>query len=365
MIAYNPIPGRIIDLIYAQMLRYDYSGCLRMANEQNLFVEDRHRIVRQGLLEIQPSLHSAISVLFTIYRGDSCFNRLLGSSKALFRFKSVQAFLDWILRVEPTDFLGRVLRIFDRRSAPLAEYQNRLRNNSMLLSLIRSFELEEKHQFYLLNLCLDRDRYLKELHQSFTQCVQLLEQLEFWNSGAQSLNTAKNMDEERLYGLLDRPVEEKEAVYYSICMLPDGLMRVFDRPGEREIIIGCNACSPLDESGSDMADLRLIGNALSEQRRLDILSVIRGQELYATEIANELHVSNNTLFYHMNMLCEAKLLTTRTAGRKVFYSIDPQTLKNLSIYFDRLYRRVIKEQRERRPLEEEVIQSAPSGSLEK
>ena len=126
MIAYNPIPGRIIDLIYAQMLRYDYSGCLRMANERNLFVEDRNRIVHQGFLETQLSPHSALSVLFTIYRGDSCMNRLISSSKSLFRFKSVQAFLDWLRRMEPADFFGRVLRVFDRRSAPLAEYQNRL-----------------------------------------------------------------------------------------------------------------------------------------------------------------------------------------------------------------------------------------------
>ena len=45
MITYSPIPGRIIDLIYAQMIRYDYSGCLRAANEQKLFVEDCHSMV--------------------------------------------------------------------------------------------------------------------------------------------------------------------------------------------------------------------------------------------------------------------------------------------------------------------------------
>lgn len=48
----------------------------------------------------------------------------------------------------------------------------------------------------------------------------------------------------------------------------------------------------------------------------------------------------------MNMLCEAKLLTARTSGRKVFYSVDPKTLKKLSIYFDRLYRRIVREQQQ-------------------
>ncbi len=207
---------------------------------------------------------------------------------------------------------------------------------------------------------MDGEHYLRELHQSFLRCAKLLEKLNLWTSGTSSLNTAENMDEKRLFRLLDMPVEGKETIRYSICMLPDGLVRVFDKPEELEIIIGCNACSPLEATNPESPDLQLIGNALSEQRRLDILSVLRGRELYATEIANELHVSNNTLFYHMNMLCEAKLLAARTSGRKVFYSIDTQTLKKLSIYFDRLYRQVVREQQDKAALDSKEPQSDSS-----
>ncbi len=360
MITYDPIPGRIIDLIYAQMIRYDYSGCLRAANEQTLFVEGRHRMVCEGFQQAQMPQEPVLSVLFAVYKGDCCFNRFIQASKGLFHFSSISAFLDWIRRMEPGYFSARVLRILDGRCTPLAEYENRLHDSGKLLSLIRSFELEEKYQFYLLSLCLDGEHYLRELHQSFLQCAKLLEKLNLWTSGTSSLNTAENMDEKRLFRLLDMPVEGKKNIRYSICMLPDGLVRVFDKPEELEIIIGCNACSPLEATNPESPDLQLIGNALSEQRRLDILSVLRGRELYATEIANELHVSNNTLFYHMNMLCEAKLLAARTSGRKVFYSIDTQTLKKLSIYFDRLYRQVAREQQDKAALDSKEPQSDSS-----
>lgn len=346
MITYSPIPGRIIDLIYAQMIRYDYSGCLRAANEQKLFVEDCHSMVHEGFHKSQLPQEQVLSVLFAVHKGDCCFSRFVRASKGLFRFPSISAFLDWIRRMEPTYFLSHVLRIFDHRSLLLTDYENRLRDSCKLLSLIQSFELEEKYQFYLLSLCLDGKHYLQELHHSFVQCARLLEKVELWASASSSLNTAENMDEERLFQLLDIPLEAKETVRYSICTLPDGLVRIFTKSEELEIIIGCNACSPLEQTNPDSPDLQLIGNALSEQRRLDILSVIRGRELYATEIAKELDVSNNTLFYHMNMLCEAKLLTARTSGRKVFYSVDPKTLKKLSIYFDRLYRRIVREQQQ-------------------
>ena len=59
----------------------------------------------------------------------------------------------------------------------------------------------------------------------------------------------------------------------------------------------------------------------------------------------------------MNMLCEAKLLAARTSGRKVFYSIDTQTLKKLSIYFDRLYRQVAREQQDKTALDSKEPQS--------
>lgn len=358
MISYDPIPGKIIDLIYAQMIRYDYSGCLRAANEHNWFVEDRHCVIREGFRQARLPKSSTLNLLFTIFKGDCCFNRFVRASKGLFHFSSVSAFLEWLRRMNPSYFLSHILRIFDCRPVSLTEYQSKLRDSSKLLSLIQSFGLEEKYQLYLLNFCLDGDHYLKELYQSFSQCVTFLEKLEPWNSEVDCLNTPKNMDEERLFQLLDKPVENQRIVRYSICTLPDGLVKVFDRPEQLDVIIGCNACTSWEKVDYEMPDLQLIGNALSEPRRLDILSVLRtGQELYATEIANELHVSNNTLFYHMNMLCEAKLLTSRTSGRKVFYSVEPQTLKKLSIYFDRLYRQVMKEQRHQKSLDKELLQS--------
>lgn len=357
MITYDPVPGRIMDLIYAQMIRYDYSGCLKAAHAENIFVEDRYRVVNEGFRQSELPYDPVLGVLFTIYKGDCCFNRFLRASKELFRFPSISAFLQWIRRMDSSYFLAHILRTFDSQSDLLTEYQIKLRDNSKLLSLIRSFGLEEKEQFYLLNLCLDGDHYLKELHQSFLQCAKLLEKLELWTPGTKSLNTAENMDEERIFHLLNMPVQEQRAARYSICMLADGLIRVFDSSEGQNIIIGCNACSSIQKASFESSDLQLIGNALSEQRRLDILAVLSGRELYATEIAKELHVSNNTLFYHMNMLCEAKLLTTRTAGRKVFYSIDPQTLKKLAMYFDSLYRQTMKEQRVQQSLRSKISQS--------
>lgn len=72
--------------------------------------------------------------------------------------------------------------------------------------------------------------------------------------------------------------------------------------------------------------------ALSDPKRVKIVSMLSDKELCACTILEEFDMSQSTLSHHMKILCEAKLLQARSEGKWTHYSIDCDTLKKINNY---------------------------------
>ena len=64
--------------------------------------------------------------------------------------------------------------------------------------------------------------------------------------------------------------------------------------------------------------------ALGDENRLKILDMLRGGELSACKLLEELGIGQPTLSHHMKILCSIGLVRGRKEGRWVHYSIDPE-----------------------------------------
>lgn len=64
--------------------------------------------------------------------------------------------------------------------------------------------------------------------------------------------------------------------------------------------------------------------ALADESRLYILHLLRSREQCATNLLQELDISQSTLSHHMKILCDAGLVTSRKDGRWVYYKINPK-----------------------------------------
>ena len=74
---------------------------------------------------------------------------------------------------------------------------------------------------------------------------------------------------------------------------------------------------------SPSSNLISIGfHALSESLRIQILELLREQELGAGELCESLQVSQSKLSFHLKVLKDAGLVHTRHAGRWSFYSLN-------------------------------------------
>jgi hypothetical protein len=70
--------------------------------------------------------------------------------------------------------------------------------------------------------------------------------------------------------------------------------------------------------------------ALADETRLQILSLLRGRELYAQEIVDQLDISQPAVSRHLNLMATAGILKIRREGNAKYYSVDGERLARLA-----------------------------------
>ncbi len=69
--------------------------------------------------------------------------------------------------------------------------------------------------------------------------------------------------------------------------------------------------------------------ALSDPNRLWIIEQLRGGEMCACKILEQLRISQPTLSHHMRILCEAGLVNCTKEGKWMHYSLNMEKFKEL------------------------------------
>ncbi len=82
------------------------------------------------------------------------------------------------------------------------------------------------------------------------------------------------------------------------------------------------------------AESSLAFRALSDETRLRTLNMLSSGELCACEILESFRITQPTLSYHMNILCDAGLVSARRDGAWVRYSLNREKLQALKGFID-------------------------------
>ncbi|MBR4309302.1 MAG: winged helix-turn-helix transcriptional regulator [Oscillospiraceae bacterium] len=70
--------------------------------------------------------------------------------------------------------------------------------------------------------------------------------------------------------------------------------------------------------------------ALGDENRIKILRMISREECCASELLEELEISQPTLSHHMRILCDAGIVKARKNGKWIRYSLDNDKLAEQS-----------------------------------
>ena len=92
------------------------------------------------------------------------------------------------------------------------------------------------------------------------------------------------------------------------------------------------------ETAVPVSGLERVFHALSDEKRLRILEVLRSGECCVCDLAGSLDVRQSLLSFHLRTLRDAGLVTDRKEGRWVHYAINEDTLKGALTYVKKLAR---------------------------
>lgn len=86
----------------------------------------------------------------------------------------------------------------------------------------------------------------------------------------------------------------------------------------------------------DYREIVKVFKAFDDEKRLQILDMIRSGEKCACVILEDMQISQSTLSHHMKILCESGIVHGRKEGKWVYYSIDAEGSKRVARLLDSL-----------------------------
>jgi len=73
-------------------------------------------------------------------------------------------------------------------------------------------------------------------------------------------------------------------------------------------------------------------HALSEPLRLQVLALLRTQELCVCDLCDRLNVSQSKLSFHLKTLKQAQLIQARQEGRWIYYRLNLRRYRSRTSY---------------------------------
>ena len=141
----------------------------------------------------------------------------------------------------------------------------------------------------------------------------------------------EEFDFDRFHAALDASLDMPhdfdsfDQIYVSFCDCVDFCIRSFYCDNRMFIILGTKYTDALKYLAKEHCTpkLDLIGNALSEQNRIDILDLAYEKgEITIRDIEQELGFSGTNAYYHLSLMIKANIIRSRNQGRTVLYSVN-------------------------------------------
>jgi ArsR family transcriptional regulator len=85
-------------------------------------------------------------------------------------------------------------------------------------------------------------------------------------------------------------------------------------------------------ASSDTARAAQLFHALSDEIRLNVISLLQGGERCVCELMDELEMAQSRLSWHLKTLADAGILEARREGRWNYYSLNREALEEAKEY---------------------------------
>lgn len=120
---------------------------------------------------------------------------------------------------------------------------------------------------------------------------------------------------------------------YSLCLLNKNLLNVLPLFDGRMYMLGADYQDSISfaKNSSLRPDMVKFGKIFSEENRIKVIEMIcERNEMCTSDIAKNLSSSATVIYYHLEMMSDAKMLNARNEGRTVYYSLNKEYFKKVA-----------------------------------
>ena len=122
----------------------------------------------------------------------------------------------------------------------------------------------------------------------------------------------------------------------AICLMDDEYIDIIPVKNKFLLLLGCN----YDKNFPPYNEIRVkeFGNVLTDENRLKILEMMRLKgEITIKDVEQQFGFSGTTAYYHLSHMVKANIVSTRSEGRIIIYSINKDYLKKICFKIAQYY----------------------------
>jgi DNA-binding transcriptional ArsR family regulator len=261
----------------------------------------------------------------------------------LWRNKSIEEYIEYIRNFDERMSVTKVLKYLNDNNDI---NESILSNNDSAINFINGLEVSsslkwEVFQFiqspalYMKGLGSFLDDYLKIYNNIM---VEFDEEIKGFNKYVE--NNLKEMGSSFLKDLTMRKLElSNEDLYVTAMFFNSHSFIVNHREDGVYFLVGIDCEETIKKlygEGEIESNVNIF-KSLSDNTRFEILRLISQKEMYGQEIAEKVGITMASITYHMNFLIGTNIVKVQPVGRKIYYSINKDTLKKSIGFLNKIF----------------------------
>ena len=208
--------------------------------------------------------------------------------------------------------------------------------NEDIIKMIDSSNYSDNIKYRLLSFFVSPEKYGKQLIYDLMAKEPLLSQY-YEKNYSILIDIQNNFNLEDLLISMNKMdgkdinINDNSEIYITLCLITKNIVNVIFLETSYLFFLGYDFNHLLKTliNRNDKMEVDVFGKILSDKHRLKILDMLlEKEEMSTSDIAENLSVTINSAFYHLEMMSQVGILYYRNEGRTVFYRINYNYIKN-------------------------------------
>jgi DNA-binding transcriptional ArsR family regulator len=271
-------------------------------------------------------------------------------SDFIFQFSTLESYLDFLNNVDAItvkkEFTQKILKLTDN---DLEMTEALLKDEAKLIEQIDTLQISPDLKWRALSFIKKPMKDMKEYITLINKFFEIYESPSFKKFLKKHDNFYDNIEkleeEEKIFFLkkhLGNYWNEgliKEKTYLTTLFL-NAMSAIFEGKNDTSFMfIGYKFNEVVQQiSGNNEIDKKLLMlKNMSDSTRFKILMLLKDEELYGQQLADNVGITMSTISYHMNFLLAGGMVEMFERGHRTYYRIKKETFKEISEFIQKIF----------------------------